>query len=294
VRPSTLDPLARLERDHPEWAPWLAPLAQARHEAGRPEWESYLPPPPPAADEVAPLLSGLVLGLDRRFATIWLDELAHTAAAAGSEGAASLQDRAGDLDGLAVLEAALNLDRGRLAALAADVGAPAAAVEALAGLAAWPLMQACGRLWASRVPSSWRCGYCPICGAWPTLAETRGVERQRRFRCARCGGDWHADWLACPYCGTTDHARLGSLVSEATAERRRVDVCRGCGHYLKALTTLQGTPGADVAVDDLASVDLDVIALQHAFTRPEGPGFPLGLRLVDAPRPGRRRFAWRS
>jgi FdhE protein len=91
-----------------------------------------------------------------------------------------------------------------------------------------------------------------------------------------------------------EHDRLGSLVSELAAGRRRVDVCRACGGYVKGLTTLQATPAPDVAVADLASVDLDVVALEHGFTRPEGAGYPLGLRVVETPRRGRRLFAWRA
>jgi len=35
--------------------------------------------------------------------------------------------------------------------------------------------------------AAWQQGYCPVCGAWPILAELRGVELARYLRCAACG-----------------------------------------------------------------------------------------------------------
>ena len=176
--------------------------------------------------------------------------------------------------------------------MAGTAGSEPTALRAVAELAVLPLLHACGRRWAARAPVAWQPGYCPICGAWPTLAESRGVERTRRLRCARCG-DWATDWLRCPYCDAREHTRLGSLVAHGSAERRRVEVCRACQGYLKTLTVLQGSPPADVMLDDLASVDLDVAARGAGFTRPPGPGYRLGARVVEAPGLARR-LAWRA
>ena len=49
----------------------------------------------------------------------------------------------------------------------------------------------CWRRWAAAVPEGWVEPFCPICGAWPALAEVRGIERSRYFRCLRCGAGWH-------------------------------------------------------------------------------------------------------
>jgi hypothetical protein len=48
-----------------------------------------------------------------------------------------------------------------------------------------------------------------------------------------------------------------------------------------------------VMLEDLASVDLDVAAIEHGFARPPGPGLALEITVTDK---GARRglFAWKS
>jgi hypothetical protein len=58
-------------------------------------------------------------------------------------------------------------------------------------------------------------------------------------------------------------------------------VCRG---YLKTHTRLQATPAAELALEDLASAGLDAAALGHGYARPQGLGFPLGVRIVERPK----------
>jgi FdhE protein len=221
--------------------------------------------------------------VDRAAARRWLDELL----AAAAEGAAVQVRSREALDPPALLEAAINQSRAGIELAATAAGVAPGALRALADLAAFPLLQACGRRLAARRPG-WLEGYCPTCGAWPVLAEDLGVERERRLRCGRCGGDWDAQPLRCPFCGTHDHARLGALVPEQGGARRRIEICRVCTGYLKVLTRLGATPGAEVLVEDLASVDLDVAALAGGFLRPDGPGHPLGASVAERPGLARR------
>jgi FdhE protein len=285
VTAATAERLARLGREHPEWERWLAALVPVLREIERSPWDAAVPEPAerPAADG-PPLLAGAVLRVDAGEAGRWLDELRRAAGL----GLARVPDP------LAVLEASVEQDGEALAGLAAAAGALPEAFAAVAGLAAWPLLHACRRRWAGRVDPGWSRGHCPVCGAWPALAEARGVERTRRLRCARCGGDWAAEWLRCPYCDNRDHARLAALVSEPTAERRRVEVCRACRGYVKTLTTLQAGPAAEVALDDLASVDLDVAARAQGYRRPERPAGPLAVHVVARPGLVRRAPSWAS
>src|SRR5205807_9292173 len=94
------------------------------------------------------------------------------------------------MDGLALLAAAVCQDDARSDALAAAAGADAQAVRVVGQMAAVPLLQACARGLASQIPASWWEGYCPVCGAWPVVAEYRGLERKRQLRCGRCGTGW--------------------------------------------------------------------------------------------------------
>jgi FdhE protein len=159
-------------------------------------------------------------------------------------------------------------------------------LHAIAPTLTLPLLLACGQAWAGRPRADWPHGYCPTCGAWPALAEARGLERSRQLRCGRCGGDWRTQWLRCPYCGTTDHLRLGSLVPAEGGESRKVDTCLACGAYIKTLTVLTACSPPEVTLRDLETVDLDLAALERGYQRPPGPGQPLNVQLVGRSRPG--------
>lgn len=272
--------LERLGRDHPEWRPWLGVLGRTLREAANPAWEAALPARPVDSTGARPLLAGAALRLDRALARRWVRALFDAAVEAGA-GTPPTASRPEGAEALAVLEAALRQDGPGLARLARTHGWSPEAFHAVAALAALPLLQALGRRWARHVPPGWRGGCCPLCGAWPTLAEVRGIERSRRLRCARCGSDWATEPLRCVYCGNHDHARLGRLVEEGGSERRQVDTCAACRGYLKTLATLQVGPGSDVILDDLTTVDLDVAALAQGFARPPGPGCALDVRIHE-------------
>lgn len=288
MRARTDDPLLRLTRERPEWKGWLALLDAVRQEATDPCWSAVprqLADPRPGV----PLLAGATITVDVGRVRRWIERLVRTATAQG--GPAATLAGARRLDPIELLEASLECDAERFDVLAAGAGVDPVALRAVAPLAAMPLLQACAHALAPGVPVAWRAGYCPICGGWPTLAEARGLERTRRLRCARCGGDWHAEWLRCPYCDTCDHARLGALVPEDAKETRRVETCAVCHGYLKTLTTLTARSTLEVALDDLASVALDAAALEHGHARPAGTGHPLGMRLQRSERP--TLLAWR-
>jgi hypothetical protein len=133
------------------------------------------------------------------------------------------------------------------------------------------------------VPAGWDEGYCPICGAWPTLTEVQGLERAHRWRCGRCGSGWGLAILRCPYCGEGNHQRLGSLTAEDGEARCSVNTCLTCGGYIKTRTTLHAIPACAVILEDLATVDWDLVALEHGYMRPTHTGYPLRVRLVAPP-----------
>jgi FdhE protein len=274
----TGEPLAELEREHPEWRAWLRLLAAARGAIGDGTWSAAVPDEPPASRP--PLIDGATFALGRRAAGGWVRGLLTTAAGAGAAPSLGEAARSRALDALAFLEAAVAGDRERLAAIAKATGAETEPLASVAAVAAMPLLQACGRRWSARVDPAWEGAHCPVCGAWPALAEARGLEGERRLRCARCGGDWRTQWLRCPFCGNGDHLRLGALVPEGTTDTRKVDTCALCRRHVKTLTTLAATPPADVALADLTTVDLDVAALAHGYEPPAGLGAPVRVRVV--------------
>jgi len=128
--------------------------------------------------------------------------------------------------------------------------------------------------------AAWQRGYCPICGGWPLLGELRGVELAEFLRCSGCGSGWRWRRLVCPYCGNDDYQSLRSLQIEGE-QRFRVSVCERCTGYLKVGNAFDPPPAALLALDDLASLHLDVAAIERGYQRPSGTGFPIELAVAD-------------
>jgi len=182
------------------------------------------------------------------------------------------------LDSAQLFRAALQQDGRFLKESAGRCGVDAAAFEAVIALLPLPFLHACNRAW--QITPHWWESYCPICGSWPAFAETRGIERSRYLRCGRCGSGWQAHGLTCPYCGMDDHNDLLSLVPEKDSTNGVIDACKRCLGYLKAFTKLQGSKPAEVMLDDLASVALDIAAAEQGYKRPQGAGYSLNVTLA--------------
>lgn len=188
------------------------------------------------------------------------------------------------LEPAALLEAAICQDDERIDAIARENGVDPdpASLRVIAQLAALPLLQTCGRALKTQLSASWWEGYCPVCGAWPTLAEFRGLERKRWLRCGRCATGWEVPWLRCPYCAESEHTNLGYLAPEAGETTRKVEVCDSCKGYVKAEPTVKPLAAWEIVLDDLATVPLEIAALDRGYHRPERPGYALEARVVEA------------
>ena len=107
--------------------------------------------------------------------------------------------------------------------------------------------------------SIWPRGECPVCGAGPVLAESRGLDQRRFLRCDRCGAGWLSDRLRCPFCGENDHRALRVLYAQDDRERCRLVLCDGCGNRLKVLTTLAPLSHPGLVVAQFTMLHLDFI-----------------------------------
>jgi FdhE protein len=279
--------LAELARDHPEWRPWLALLSVAHGTFGDPLWARAVPDGAMTtmepAQSPAPLLEGAVLTIDAEGTDRFVRRIFGVAESNGGS-AAPLEAATRDtrLDALAILEAAIRQDARGLNRWATTLAVEPSDLCVVAGVAATPLLHACRRAWQARLPQGWTRGYCPVCGAWPTLAEARGLEQSRHLRCGRCGGDWRTEWLRCPFCANAERATLGALVGEEPVASRKIDTCGVCHGYVKSITTLKATPADALTLIDLDTIELDIAALEHGYVRPEGPGYRVSARVVGA------------
>jgi len=246
----------------PAWQPWLDLLDVALEEASGRAWGSALTLRDDRPDG-APLLHGASVRTDTGRARRLMRRLG------GVSGV-----RAGDeVDPSAVIRAAISRDDRALGEMAERSDASMDAFAAVAQVAAMPLLMAAALTLEPRAASAWQRGYCPVCGAWPSLAELRGIERERRLRCGCCGADWPLPLLHCAFCDELDHAKLGALQPEGEEQLRRVETCETCHGYLKSATTFGALSIRTLVLLDLTTIPLDLVAQDRGYARPARPGW---------------------
>jgi FdhE protein len=264
--------LADVRRSNPESERWLALVEAALTESeDGTSWSVTVPGLGSDRPVRAPILHGAEVTVDGRAVRRFVRRLARIAGLNGeAEG-----------DPIALLEAAVRQDDTRIDAIAAHGGGDPSTLRVVAQVTALPLLQVCARTIGREVSPSWWEGYCPLCGAWPTLAEFRGLERKRWLRCGRCGTGWETAWLRCPFCAESNHEQLGYLAPEdgGGETTRKVEVCDTCKGYVKAEPTVRPLPWWGVLLDDVATVPLDVAALDRGYHRPERPGFEMEVKI---------------
>ena len=276
--------LSVLDGEHPEWRPLLAVIKEALRETEHPHWARFVAALEHSGGGGRPLLDGAVINVASKLVGRWVRHILGVAADTGT-GMEPLARAvaAGRLDALSLFETAMSQDVDRFDELARVEGAYRDPLQGLASLIAMPMLQSCRRAWTERVPTDWGYGYCPICGRWPALAEVRGLDGGRHLRCGCCGSDWRTEWLRCPFCGEGDHQKLGSLVLPDRLERQTIEVCEGCGGYVKTLTTLSAIRPEHVVLQDLATLVLDVVALGRGYRRPASKGHEVAVSVVAEP-----------
>lgn len=267
----------------PELAPWLRLYQEVLSLAGDPGWIAAAATITRRLDLRVdqPLLTRAVIPLSAALATATLQRLMIVASEQDTENGRPFRaaSEAAALDAPMLLQVAINQDTAAVAASAATLGVEQPALGTIAQLAARPLLRACHAALAEDVPPAWGQGSCPICGAWPVLAELRGLEQTRHLRCGRCGADWAMPTLWCPFCGESDHTKLGSLISAEDGEPMRIELCQTRRGYIKTVTTFRIWQPADVPLADIASVEWDLIALDNGLERPHQLAVPLGVRI---------------
>jgi FdhE protein len=290
VRTGPAARLAELGRQRPEWEAWLgllqevervtvqSPVASRQLEVGgESRVESHQSRVEGSPE--APLLHGHIIRVDGAELKQLIGRLASMAS--DLEGGTSLRNfRVTAEEAMELVGAAVRQDRDAIGALAAARELDAGALASVIYLAALPPLRSLGRTLQGEIPQHWPHGYCPVCAAWPLLAERRGLDRSRRLRCGRCAAEWEVEWLTCVYCGERDHQQLGSLVLENAGETLKVETCATCHGYLKSVATLQAIPAFELLLRDLETVELDLVALERGFARPEKSGFELQVRVV--------------
>lgn len=254
----------------PTWQRWLDLIELAVAEAEKPAWSECVHVRKRRSPD-APLLHGATLHVNTTRAS------AFAARVAISFDIVAL----GAVDPLALILAGLERDSSTIEVAAGKLNVSTDTAALLGQLCALPLLLNASRMLSPEASRTWQRGYCPVCGAWPSMVEMRGIQRERSLRCGCCGSEWVLPVLRCAFCDEIDHHKLGSLLREGDEQFVRVETCSSCHGYLKSVTTLGAMPLATLAMKDLSTVAFDLAARDRGFARPSRPGWQLRVVIVE-------------
>ena len=110
---------------------------------------------------------------------------------------------------------------------------------------------------------------CPYCGAAPLAAVLRdepAVRGRRTLLCSLCLHEWTFPRTRCPACGEERAEKRPHHVSEQWPHIR-LEECGACRTYVKAIDLREAGLAVPV-VDELASVELDLWAVEQGLSKP--------------------------
>lgn len=195
---------------------------------------------------------------------------------AGTGGAAALAAKtlgaaiaAGELDPAQALRALPAGDDTLFAAWRKRLPESPRALYFLAASALWPGLNAAALALEKRLPENLPHdrGHCPLCGSLPYITFLRGKEGLRFGVCSFCGHEHRIRRLCCPYCDEGDTSKL-KLFRVDEYPGVSVGVCETCSMYVKTLDNRELDKTLLPALDDMASVALDVLAQGQGYKRP--------------------------
>ena len=114
--------------------------------------------------------------------------------------------------------------------------------------------------------SIWLRGRCPVCGREPLMGKLEQEAGKRLLGCHLCRTEWVYKRLECPFCGNSDQEKLRFFYDEANPVYR-VEVCDRCKTYLKTVDTRERAKKVILFIENLATVDLDLVAKREGFRR---------------------------
>lgn len=218
-----------------------------------------------------PLLRGEVQPFDAKRLQAQFERLCAVMVEHNHPSARALADAAQrrTLEIAALAQAILSDDPAAIVQRADELGVDAALAATLLRLTLLPLLEQCSSAARTLRPADvWMHGYCPTCGAWPLLGEYRGLEQTRFLRCGLCADEWPVDRLLCFACSTRAHHDLQYIQVAGEELKQKAQTCERCHSYLKQLSTLGALSAPALLVADVATLHLDLIALERAYSAP--------------------------
>jgi FdhE protein len=167
----------------------------------------------------------------------------------------------------ALFSAVVQDDDERLDSLAADLGVGRSVLKALAKLSIQPSLTAVVAAATKDISlEGWKHPYCPVCGEMPAMAALVGEEGSRHGLCSFCGHRYRLARLGCPFCAAEGSEDLRYFYGEEE-DTHRVQVCDRCSGYLKILDTRKGGSVEGLAIDDILTAHLDLVAEEQGYER---------------------------
>ena len=112
---------------------------------------------------------------------------------------------------------------------------------------------------------AWDRGYCPFCGSWPALAEV--ASGRRMLRCSFCALAWELQGYRCIYCREAGEAFVTAAPGDERKDQR-LELCGTCRSYMKAVDVATLSPFPLLAIADLETMHLDMVAMERGYGRP--------------------------
>lgn len=110
----------------------------------------------------------------------------------------------------------------------------------------------------------WEKGYCPLCGAHPTIAVIREKITQRWLHCSRCGHEWRFNRMACPGCGEESPKGVDYFYVEDRVQETAF-TCGSCNRYLITLNHISDIGDYDRDLTAMSLVHLDILMQEKGF-----------------------------
>ncbi|MBK6615593.1 formate dehydrogenase accessory protein FdhE [Ottowia sp.] len=115
---------------------------------------------------------------------------------------------------------------------------------------------------------------CPVCGSAPVASVLRiggNIAGHRYLHCGLCATEWHMVRVKCSHCESTQGVRYQSAedADGRIGEVVQAETCSQCHTYRK-LVSQEKDPYAEPLADDLASLTLDLLMGDTAFSRASG------------------------
>jgi len=110
----------------------------------------------------------------------------------------------------------------------------------------------------------WEKGYCPVCGAHPTIAVIREKIAQRWLHCSRCGHEWRFSRMLCPGCEQESPSGLDYFYLE-DRQQETAFTCNSCKRYLITLNQISDMGDHDRDVSAMSLIHLDLVMQGKGF-----------------------------